>query len=63
MGSQYPPLTVRRHSNGLEVMAHLEDGCFVVMLEPGETFGGRIFEEWQRVADSQGVVSSAWLVV
>ncbi len=63
MGSQFPPLTVRRHHIGLEVVSDLEDGRFAVHLAPGEEFGGRMFEEWMRVADSHGTVSSDWLDV
>ncbi len=34
---------------------------FVVVLKPGEAFGGHIFEEWETVAKASGVVSADWL--
>jgi len=62
MDLRFPPLKVRRHPAGVELAAHLEDGPFALVLAPGDDFGGRLFEEWMRVADECGSVTSDWLL-
>lgn len=57
-------LYVRQQANGLAISAYLADeGQFVVEIVPGEPFGGRIFEEWERIANNQGYISADWLDV
>lgn len=57
-------LYVEQHENGLAISADLPgEGRFVVEIIPGEPFGGRIFEEWESIASSQGYISADWLEV
>jgi hypothetical protein len=42
---------------------HIRAGDLQLILEPGDCFGGRRFDEWAAVADGTGYVTADWLMV
>lgn len=64
MDSQYLTVKRKQQPNGLEITAVNVDGTVAatVELEPWAAVGGRIYEEWEKVADSGGVAPGDWAI-